>query len=538
MFSGAGLYQKYLNAACALGGLFEVASAAAAECFFGGRMMFDFEEADFFFEAEKRKRKKHKKHKTSMTVKTQESIQKKKKNKNFKFRDAMKERKQKKKEKEKRRLPLEFDVSLLFEERNSAQETFFENLEASYPPDPLTPDSRKKSKRKNKVVFDVPPCHIRIKRPKFASSSIEEKESVRDAESCSQVAVTGSSPDHGSQCTSDDINSQDLFITQKTFRKPLPDPSRGEASYRPLVASPELQTQQGNSQHPPLVKRFHEEADKWPQGSQPHQLCVQSNPEEAEENKALHKLQRKKTKSFLTQNTNVCEEKSVARPVSLKHRVGNPFLDEPVVVKSSLEVAEQNTCPPNQQSPSSLPRIDESLLPPRPTVSSSTQTENFFTTELSSYLSFCQKSRPTVCFEDLKPLDLSLPQKARKDLRSSLSELEVKNEGEAGGKAPSDSSHVKEKRLPSGRGETTPSPQFSESDQKSADTTTSSEDSEQPCRMGKLDLIQVRAVQMRLNESFFFKNKGERPSPRPESPLMKLAQGRDVKSRKSCSSHI
>jgi hypothetical protein len=44
--------------------------------------------------------------------------------------------------------------------------------------------------------------------------------------------------------------------------------------------------------------------------------------------------------------------------------------------------------------------------------------------------------------------------------------------------------------------------------------------------------LQVKAVQMRLNESFFFRSKGEGLSPRPESPLMKLIQGREKKSRK------
>lgn len=44
--------------------------------------------------------------------------------------------------------------------------------------------------------------------------------------------------------------------------------------------------------------------------------------------------------------------------------------------------------------------------------------------------------------------------------------------------------------------------------------------------------FQVRAVQMKLNKPFFFKTKGERLSPRPESPLMKLSQGRAVKSHR------
>ncbi|KAK7892036.1 hypothetical protein WMY93_023999 [Mugilogobius chulae] len=84
----------------------------------------------------------------------------------------------------------------------------------------------------------------------------------------------------------------------------------------------------------------------------------------------------------------------------------------------------------------------------------------------------------------------------------------------------------------SAKAEKTPSPE-SESDNKSADTTVSSDDTEGPSRTTRLEMMQVRAVQMRLNESFFFKTKGEGPSPRPESPLMKLVQGRELKSRKN-----
>ncbi|XP_035769783.1 DNA ligase 1 [Neolamprologus brichardi] len=465
--------------------------------------MIDFEEADFILENQKRKRKKdlkkHKKHKTNMTVKPQESIQKKKKNSQLK--EETKERKQKKKEKKKerqrRRLALELDSSVVFKQCGSAQEKPFEKPEASKPqqneklkPDRLTQDSKKKCKRKKKVAFDVSPRYIRVKRPKFASSSTKEEAAVKGAESCSQDAATGNSQscDQESQGTSDNINSQDLFITQKTFRTSLSEPSSGEVNDGALMLSPQLRTQQGECQQ---LKQFHEESEKWPHDSQAHQLFVQTNPEEPEEGKGHHKIHEQRKKSLLKQeNTNLSGEQRVSHSVRLKLSEGHPFLEEPIIVDSSLDLGER--------SPSCLPHINKSLLPARSTVSSSTQTENFFTTELSSYLSFCQKSRPAVCFDDVKPLDLSLPHRVRKDRGSCLSVMEL-----------------------------------SESDQKSADTTTSSEDSEQPCRAGKLDLIQVRAVQMKLNESFFFKPKGEGRSPRPESPLMKLSQGRDTKRRKS-----
>lgn len=446
-------------------------------------------------ENQKRKRKKDlkkdKKHKTNMTVKPQESIQKKKKNSQLK--EETKERKQKKKgkkkERQRRRLALELDSSVVFKQCGSAQEKPFEKPEASKPqqneklkPDRLTQDSKKKCKRKKKVVFDVSPRYIRVKRPKFASSSTKEEAAVKGAESCSQDAATGNSQscDQESQGTSDNINSQDLFITQKTFRTSLSEPSSGEVNDGALMLSPQLRTQQGECQQ---LKQFHEESEKWPHDSQPHQLFVQPNPEEPEEGKGHHKIHEQRKKSLLKQeNTNLSGEQRVSRSVRLKLSEVHPFLEEPIIVNSSLDLGER--------SPSCLPHINKSLLPARSTVSSSTQTENFFTTELSSYLSFCRKSRPAVCFDDVKPLDLSLPHRVRKDHSSCLSVMEVNREGE-GGMGPSGSSLVKENQVLLGRGETTPSPQLSESDQKSADTTTSSEDSEQPCRAGKLDPIQV-----------------------------------------------
>ncbi|KAM7414015.1 hypothetical protein PAMA_019031 [Pampus argenteus] len=406
--------------------------------------MSDREEADFFWESwtspGKRKSKKDSKKnnkvqngKNNTTVKTNESIQKKKKKKkNSKFKEAMEERKDKKKEKKKKKKKpaQDLDDSFVFTCDASAAVPSAQdkpealNLRSStekLKSDQLTQDSKKKTKRKKKVMFDLSPGYISVKRPKLVSSSAQsptesivwDNEAVRDSERCSQPH------DNDSQCTGDDMNSQDLFITQKTFRGSPSDPSSGEAS------------------------------DK-------------------------------------------------------------------AVITTTITTS---------------------------TASTSTQTENFFSTELSSYLDFCQKSTSTVSSEDLKPLDLRLPQKMRKGLRSCLSAKEkcgdqkplysVKEIKRESGAQTSCSSQWKKEPCggqlcsvrAEGKGETSPSPQ-------SADTTTSSEDNEPPCRSSKVDLTQVRAVQMRLNESFFFKTKGEGHSPRPESPLMKLAQGRDVKSRK------
>uniref|UniRef100_A0A8D3CEF9 cytochrome-b5 reductase n=1 Tax=Scophthalmus maximus TaxID=52904 RepID=A0A8D3CEF9_SCOMX len=125
------------------------------------------------------------------------------------------------------------------------------------------------------------------------------------------------------------------------------------------------------------------------------------------------------------------------------------------------------------------------------------QTENFFTAELSSYLRFCQKS---LRVENAEALDLSLPLRARNDLGRCSSVTETGHGGP--GRRPSCSSDSKDaevkKEEPPGRqrcsvrlqrklGKRTPSPQ-SESEAKSADAMTSSEDCD---ATGKPDLTQV-----------------------------------------------
>ncbi|XP_035520681.1 uncharacterized protein LOC118330300 [Morone saxatilis] len=447
--------------------------------------------------------------------------------------------KKKEKKKKKNRLSLALDDSFVITQASSAQGKATVKPGTATPcssdkpqPDHLTQDSKKKTKRKKKVAFDLSPGYIRVKRPKFVSSSPqcpEESvllvhEAVRESESCSQVTVTGHTHDNDSQCNSEDINSQDLFITQKTFRVSPSEASSGEASDTAVAETPEMFMQQ-DERHTCVaqIKQHLEGSYKGPQDSLSHEHRRQTNQgvktQRKEEglNNAHHNVKKGKL-SFQTQmerNANLTEEKNGSCPVHMKPSVLDPYLAEPVVVNSSPEQSMTSTA---------------------------TQTENFFTTELSSYLSFCQRSRG---IEDLRPLDLSLPQRARKDLGTSSLPGEIKGDNH---KDPilrrSPSSGLKDvevKREPSGRqacsvstrgkGKSSLHPQ-SESEPKSTDTSTSSEDNETPCRTGKLDLTQVRAVQTRLNESFFFKTKGEGLSPRPESPLMKLAQGRDVKSRK------
>ncbi|KAM8861223.1 uncharacterized protein ACB058_008126 [Synchiropus picturatus] len=141
--------------------------------------------------------------------------------------------------------------------------------------------------------------------------------------------------------------------------------------------------------------------------------------------------------------------------------------------------------------------------------STATQTENFFTSELSSLLHFQQSAGSSA--GDTQPLDLSLPHRCRAGRRPNGGTPEGGRR--AGARSDEDS---------------TPS-NGSQLEAKSVNTVTSSDDSD---RVGRADLAQVRAVQMRLNESFFFKTKGDTQPPRPKSPLMKLSQGRDGKKPK------
>lgn len=491
----------------------------------------------------RKKSKKNKmstKHKNSISVKTDESIQKKKKKKkkkNAKFKEAMEGRKEKKKGKKKKQPSLGLDESYIFTQSYFASSVLTEKSkpEASHPSitDHLDQDSTKKTKRKKKVAFDLSPEYICVKRPKFPASSpngnnLPEKEAVTDTGRCSHITKKQHSQsqahENDSQCTSDDINSQDLFITQKTFRTFPTEPSSGEASDKAVDTTPQKEIQQQETvQRSSVVQIQHDEGPSTHPNPYPQHLKkVQElllKPKAAQvaltEEEDLDLLQQ------VELNTNFTEEGRMRGAVHVKPREANHYLDDPIVVKCPMDVTKPYTS--SQQSPSRLLNADRPSLPPQAsTASISTQTENFFTADLCSYLSFCHKS---VCFETLKPLDLSLPRRSRKDpercLLGKMSETDkeniceqkassllkdVKDEGHKDSNLrPSCSSEKKVgecmKKEPAvrqlwrvntqGKGESTPSPP-SESEPKSVDTT-SSEDNEPACRTGKLDMTQVRA---------------------------------------------
>lgn len=474
------------------------------------RAMSDCEETDFFGELwmlpgkRKRKRKKDSKKssKKDQKIKTEDAQKKKKKKKNLKFKEAMGKRKaeEKDKKKKKKSTASELGDSLAFPQALSAEadptvkpQTSNAHSNDRLRPGHLTPDC--KTKRKKRVAFDLSPGYIHVKRPKFASSSLQcpkeiifsENEAVGDSESPSKVPMTrpgqGQTQDD-SQCNSEDMNSQDLFITQKTFRALSPEPSSGEASDKVITSTPQVLTQQGLLHMAIAQRKQHlERSGSCPQDShvcqhlrkadrhvkRPRPILINTAGGEGVDKR--HHTQENGQISFQTQielNASLSEEKKASSPAQTK-------LAQPVVVTQSHATSQQLTR------------------------SASTQTENFFTTELSSFLNFIRKHRASPQLEHFKPLDLSLPERNRKVVGTCSSlkisppsgQMEGDKKPESSGLQPSGSTDTKDvqvkKETPEIKSETTQSPE-SECEPKSA----SSEDNEPPCRSGKLDLTQVR----------------------------------------------
>lgn len=455
---------------------------------------------------------KNPKTKHNLNLKTADHVQKKKKKKkkNSRLKKAVEEGRAKKKEKKKKKNKVEPDGSFLLTQASNAQEEPAVNSRNidMLKQDHLTQDSKKKCKRRKKVAFDLSPGNICVKRPKFDCSSpqspkesnVSENEAVRDSENSSQIAVTGHSqgPAHenDSQCNSEDINSQDLFITQKKFRLSPSEPSSIEA-----ISATQMFTQRDECDTPlAQLKEYLDSSYKSSQESHFHQHHGKTNEHMKKKEKVTQKKKEREEErlneahhrhnkghlSFQTQmelNANLTEEELC--PAHKKPTVVNPNLAEPVVVKYTLgvEKSKRHSCTSSQQS----------------TRSTSTQTENLFTTKLSLYLNFSQKSRVTTHCEDMKALDLSLPWRARKELGTSVKTAPLQGDNHK------DLQHAQVKKEASGeqlqsakthdKDETAQSPQ-SESEPKSADTTTSSEDSEPRCR--KLDLTQVMTHDTRV----------------------------------------
>ncbi|KAK5893993.1 hypothetical protein CesoFtcFv8_010733 [Champsocephalus esox] len=454
-----------------------------------------------------KKDKKCPKRQNDRTIKADENIPKKKKKKHSKFKEAMGVRKEKKKDKHK--VALEPGDRVILPQGSSAT-SHVEHTDASNPPggEKLKSDCSKKRKRKKNVAFDLTPGSVAVKRPTWCSSSeqrptksiLAEPEAVRDSGSWAQACE--------SQC--EDVHSQDLFITQKTFRTSPSECSSGETSDKAPMTSPHRLTPRDklpwvDQQCGGSYKRVH--VQQQPRKTHTVQVCFK--PEvEGEALKKAGQNTRKGTSSVQTPghlDAHLADEKQVPHPSRVKPAVLKKHLQETTGLDKTWPLATQPSAPCPSEPP--VPRH-------RSMETTSTQTENFFTLELCSYLKFYESTRVAAHHDQLKALDLSLPQRARKDLGMRPSPL--------GGVRGAD--HTEPSVQDCGGSDRTEG-------EWSADVTTSSED-EPPGRSGKLDLTQVRAVQMRLNESFYFRTKGEGASPRPESPLMKLAQGRELKGRK------
>lgn len=312
------------------------------------------------------------------------------------------------------------------------------------------PDQEDKTKRKKKVVFDLSPGNIRVQRPHFFSASRPKKDAAfeyKTAEDMARLREDNNSPGH-----SEDINSQDLFITQKTFRALSPEPSSGETCSATTSAP---------------VRR--------------QQIVKSENCEQEIPTTCLYGGQHL-WKSHMTEC--FTEEKMRMKKTCCSYGNGESCSQVKVELQAVLSECESIHAQP--QVNRSLAQATVVNASPSRTfsqrISASTQTDNFFTCELSPYLSFVHKTRERL--SDLKPLDLSLPRKARKEDEGnrcknpepesgcSLKMKEDQKDPSAGGMA--------EANLSFG----------SDSGQKSAESKDSSEE-EQPSRT-KLDLTQVR----------------------------------------------
>lgn len=312
---------------------------------------------------------------------------------------------------------------------------------ANLQPDPVT--RVETSKKKKRVEFDLSPCAVRIKRPKLPASSPPcPTKSILFKSGGGQ----GPAQDNDSQSNSQEANSQDLFITQKTFRASSPEDSSGEASDRASAAilpgfkEPGLSLfPRGRPERPQLYRR----------ASKPKRK-VEEEPD------------KQKNGETVTQVTGIGST-------------------PPKQVESSSPVCKISS--------SRSPGVEPSVVPPSPEVvkskkqfyvvsrktlmSTSTQTENFFTAELSSFRRFCRRHGTGADAASPRPLDLTLPHRAR-------------------GVACVSRDAQEKRRRAAYKSEMTPSLQ-SDSEPKSAETTTSGEDNEPPGRPGgKLELAQVR----------------------------------------------
>lgn len=414
----------------------------------------------------KRKRKKNSKnsrkdHQEEVTWK-KDDIWKKKKKKGSRCKDMPGTKKEKKKDKKrkKRKISMGPDSNLVFTDVCPAQA----DSAAVYRTQSLRhgQDQEPKPKRKKKVAFDLSPGNLRVKRPQFASSTARPKESAA-FEHKTPGDTARLTQDNNSPCNSEDVNSQDLFITQKTFRVLSPDPCSGDiiaATSTQMLAQQSMRNEKHQPEGPARGCYGRQRPWKSP--------TTEPFPEETQEEGKMIKTEEESSK-----NGESCSQvKAKLRGNSSEYKFvyARPRLDHFPTDATVVNAPESWTS--SQQ------------------ISTSTQTENFFTIELSSYLRFTRNV--SACSVDLNPLDLSLPQRARKDPGMSLLGNRIKDNGSKSPGMESRSSFKTKavKKEPSAGcvAETNPSC-CPESGSKSADSTASS--GEEQTSRTKLDLTQV-----------------------------------------------
>ena len=483
----------------------------------------------------KKIKKDHKrKDKSGVAMKKEGRIQKKKKKK--KLREAMKGMKvKKKKSKKDKAMKIEVEGDLISTQVNSAfqqsepslktDETLVKKSEGSCPhvsrceqPSPNGSPSilrhRKVVKKKKKVEFELGHGSSGAKHPKVVAPSTQLPEvnvssSIQsDGSVGSDFLVKGALKKHfqtepqnnnESQCTSDDINSQDLFITQKRFRAPSIDQSseeiieEGIGTMRPVHQYGEMQENVRPIERPKKQGHYrlaHEELSEHTEKASTN--CQKLEMELLEEDISL----KPKPCRGIAVHPKPKQDAKTLQPAHLTPKRISCLVN-PKPLSLSIEV----------KSPEVLVS-EPALLEPLPTCKvstsdTSTQTENFFSTELCSYLKFYQQSRLDYHRLELTALDLSLPPKIRAHPgKSSVNTSALKIKGVVGATGTQTSPPLIRSKLRPGRllgqapctvqgkVETTPSPK-SEAEPKSSDTTASSEDNETSIRSGRADLVQV-----------------------------------------------
>lgn len=258
-------------------------------------------------------------------------------------------------------------------------------------------DQEAKHKKKKKVAFELSPGYIRVKRPQFVSSSRQKNGAQFENKTIEVMAKL--TQDNNSPFTTEDINSQDLFITQKTFRETSPEPLSAEAC---TVAT---------STRVPIQQK------------------IKSETCEPEDSTTRLYSQRHQWNSKMTEC--FTEEKTRIKKTHCNYRNGENCSQVKVELQAGFsEYGSVDAQPQVNPSPAEATVVNASeSRTSSQQINASTQTENFFTSELSSYLSFVRKARASSA--DQKPLDLSLPLNARKDSETSTpkSLLPGQNEG-------------------------------------------------------------------------------------------------------------